>query len=109
MEGLWDVYADYGKLEQVVLNLLVNARDAMPKGGDLSIDASNLRYRGESDLTAPGIGRGVSRPREDHFKPAKDLGRGCPFGASRRIRIHVNLTIRRYISRMRRNGRRPPS
>jgi hypothetical protein len=41
-EGLSSIEADLGQIEQVIINLSLNARDAMPEGGRLSIEAENV-------------------------------------------------------------------
>jgi PAS domain S-box-containing protein len=51
--GLWPVRADEGSIEQVIMNLAVNARDAMPGGGTLSIKTGNLVLTEEDCMGLP--------------------------------------------------------
>ena len=70
--GLPDIYADPGRLGQILLNLSVNARDAMPQGGTLTI-ATTSRYL--SDQAAGRLGQHI-RPGQYVEVTVTDTGTG---------------------------------
>jgi PAS domain S-box-containing protein len=76
----WPVVADAGQLTQVVMNLAVNARDAMPNGGVLTITTGNI------DVTAPLAARcrGI-RPGEHVVLTMRDTGSGMDQATQERI------------------------
>jgi two-component system, cell cycle sensor histidine kinase and response regulator CckA len=78
------VRADPGQLRQVLLNLVVNARDAMPHGGSLTISTSNARELVQ--MTVSDTGTGMTQEVRNHlFEPfytTKELGKGTGLGLS---------------------------
>ncbi|HEY0646972.1 CHASE3 domain-containing protein [Phenylobacterium sp.] len=97
--GLWRTFADPAQLESAIVNLCVNARDAMPDGGKLTIETTNAHlddgYASQNDDVAPGqyvmisvSDTGMGMPPEvierafDPFYTTKGAGRGTGLGLS---------------------------
>jgi two-component system cell cycle sensor histidine kinase/response regulator CckA len=57
-ENQYVVNADPGRLQQVIMNLAVNSRDAMPEGGELRIKLETFRVDGENPSTIPDMPEG---------------------------------------------------
>ncbi len=70
-DDLWPVLADPGQLEQVLVNLAVNARDAMPGGGTVTIDTANVTV--DADAIAGGS---PARPGRNVRLRVSDTGSG---------------------------------
>lgn len=90
---LWPVLADAGQIQQVLMNLCLNARDAMPDGGNLSIHLENVSLHSHPGrpitgdyvrLSVSDTGIGMSSEvRERMFEPfftTKPLGQGTGLG-----------------------------
>ncbi|MBW2541593.1 MAG: PAS domain-containing protein [Deltaproteobacteria bacterium] len=97
--GLWQCLVDPNQLENAMLNLAINARDAMPAGGKLTITTSNTRIdeeyaRARTDVapgqyvlitvsdTGSGMPEDVRKRAFEPFYTTKDVGHGSGLGLS---------------------------
>ena len=97
--GLWRAFVDPGQLENAVLNLAINARDAMPGGGRVTVETSNAHLddayavanegavAGQYVLlsvtdTGAGMSADVIKRVFDPFFTTKDIGKGTGLGLS---------------------------
>lgn len=94
-EHIWQVRVDVSSFENVLINLAINARDAMPEGGDLNIRVSNRTLTENTDFCVAGDyvtieveDTGIGIPAEMHekiFEPfftTKEEGQGTGLGLS---------------------------
>ncbi len=91
-----NILADTGQMEQVLMNLLVNARDAMPSGGRVKVETAEVILREENDqkvipgsyvmVSVTDAGTGMSKEVQERiFEPfftTKGMGKGTGLGMS---------------------------
>jgi PAS domain S-box-containing protein len=78
--GLYRIKVDPGQIEQVILNLAVNARDAMPSGGTLTVQTSNCQVTNGEAKEAPALSPG-------RYVRLKIRDNGCGMDEATRSRI----------------------
>ncbi len=108
-EDSWIVIGDPTQLHQVLLNLCVNARDAMPNGGHLSIDVENVTMRDADVARHPGARAGafvVTRVTDDGTGIAPDVRDRIfdPFFTTKPVGVGTGLGLSTTLAIVRSHG-----
>lgn len=72
-EPLWPIHADVNQIESALLNLVINARDAMPEGGCVTVETANVSLRPADLVNEPGV-----EPGDYAVLTVRDSGTGMP-------------------------------
>jgi PAS domain S-box-containing protein len=91
-DDVWPIKVDISELETALINLVINARDAMPDGGAITISAGNVRLDDEANKgdfvairvsdTGAGIAPDIVQKVFDPFFTTKPVGKGTGLGLS---------------------------
>jgi len=95
-DDAWKAFADQGQLELALVNLIINARDAMPAGGTVTVSVENRQFAPEQPAglepgdyvliaiadTGTGIAPGDLERVMDPFFTTKEIGKGSGLGLS---------------------------
>lgn len=95
-DGIWPVFADSSQLELALMNLIINARDAMPNGGEIWVGGENVQVGRDHQLGLPagdyvllsvadsggGIPAEMLEQVTEPFFTTKDVGKGTGLGLS---------------------------
>jgi CheY-like chemotaxis protein len=97
-DDLWQAYLDPAQLEAAIVNLVINARDAMPSGGEITVTARNRPEQGVTperlglepgdyvEVSVADTGEGMSKDVQakafDPFFTTKEIGKGTGLGLS---------------------------
>jgi signal transduction histidine kinase len=95
-KSIWCAWADSAQLELALMNLIINARDAMPEGGIITVTGGNARARADNPLGLPagdyvvlavadsgsGIPADILEQVTEPFFTTKEVGKGTGLGLS---------------------------
>lgn len=85
-DDVWDIVVDPNEFETALVNLVINARDAMPEGGSVIVSAKNIPEKDQVEIsvedTGVGIPDDIAKKVFDPFFTTKAVGKGTGLGLS---------------------------
>jgi PAS domain S-box-containing protein len=85
-DDVWDIVVDPNEFETALVNLVINARDAMPEGGSVIVNAKNIAEKDQVAISVEDTGMGIpddiAEKVFDPFFTTKPVGKGTGLGLS---------------------------